>query len=170
MIRVSTSEDWEAIIEIYNQAIAEGGCTADLDSVSVDLRKSWLELHTPNQHPIIVSQSTINKAQTTKQITGWCSISPYRSGRKALDGVAEISYYIHRDYRKQGIASELIQYAIDHAGEYGIHSYLAILLDINTPSVKILEKFGFERWGHFPEIATIEEGVCGQFVYGLKIP
>ena len=96
-------------------------------------------------------------------------MSPHRPGRKALRSVAEISYYIHKDHRKKGVANTLISYTIEKAKELGFKNLFTILLDLNKPSIYILEKFGFEKWGHLPDIAEFDDVICGQYIYGRKI-
>ena len=66
-------------------------------------------------------------------------------------------------------SSFLIDHMINDACRIGKKSLLAILLDINTTSVNILKKFGFEQWGYFPDIIELRDRKCGQLVYGLKI-
>ena len=44
-MRTANQDDWARIIEIYNQAVLEGGKTADLEIVSVEQRKEWLNQH-----------------------------------------------------------------------------------------------------------------------------
>ena len=105
IIRIATPNDWQNIIDIYNQAILEGGKTADTERVTIDQRKEWLKLHEQKRYPIFV-------AEINSDIIGWCSISPHRPGRKALEITAEISYYIEKNYNKKGIASVLINTAI----------------------------------------------------------
>ena len=46
---------------------------------------------------------------------------------------------------------------------------MAILLDINEASTRVLKKFGFEKWGHLPNIAEINGSKCGQFIYGKNL-
>ena len=82
--------------------------------------------------------------------------------------IAEISYYIDYSYHNQGIASRLIQHAINDCSRIGKNSLLAVLLDINKPSVSILEKFGFKKWGHYPDIIDLDGKICSQLIYGLK--
>lgn len=161
-IRTATQDDWERIIEIYNQAVLEGEKTADTEPVTIEERKDWLSLHLNKRYPILI-------AEKKSQIVGWCSLSPHRPGRKALEKTAEISYYIHTNYRRQGIASTLITASIETAKQNGITNLFSILLDINKHSITILEKFGFEKWGHLPNIAEINGKVCGQFIYGKNI-
>ncbi len=45
----------------------------------------------------------------------------------------------------------------------------AILLDVNTSSVGILEKFGFEQWGHLPGVADFDGALCGHLYYGRRV-
>ena len=161
-IRTATESDWERIIEIYNQAVLEGEKTADTEPVTVDERKDWLSLHLNKRYPILI-------AEQNSQIVGWCSLSPHRPGRKALEKTSEISYYVDSNFRRQGIASTLITTAIETAKRNGTKNIFSILLDINKHSITILEKFRFIKWGHLPNVAEIKGKTCGQFIYGKGI-
>jgi len=162
IIRTASEADWPRIIEIYNQAILERGKTADTEPVTLNERKGWLSLHLNTKHPILL-------AELESQIVGWCSLSPHRPGRKALERTSEISYYVDNKFRRLGVVSSLINRAIETAEKSGTKNIFAILLDINTVSVTILEKFGFNKWGHLPNVAEIDGKVCGQFIYGKHI-
>ena len=161
-IRPATSQDYSDIIKIYNQAVDEKFATADTEYVTLESRKVWFEQHSPYTYPIYV-------AEKDGEIIGWCSLSPHRPGRKALRSVAEISYYIHTDHRRKGVANKLIIHTIDSAKVLGFRNLIAILLDLNKASIYILEKFGFEKWGHLPLIVEIEGMNCGQYIYGRKL-
>ena len=162
VIRVAGSDDLPALTEIYNQAIALRSATADLEPVTVSERRQWLGAHPADTYPVFV-------AEVSRRVTGYCSLSPYREGRQALRHTAEISYYIHEDWRGRGYGSQLIAHAIEVAPTLGFSVLFAILLDVNTDSVRILEKFGFERWGHLPEVADFDGAICGHFYYGLSL-
>ena len=161
-IRAAQKTDWPKIIEIYNQAVLESGKTADTEPQSVEGRKEWLDQHLNPKYPILL-------AEIDSQIVGWCSLSPHRKGRKALEITAEISYYIDKENRSVGVGKTLIQSAINYAKSNSIKNVFAILLDVNVQSIKILEHFGFEKWGHLPDVAQIDELICGQFIYGKHI-
>ena len=132
-MRTANQDDWARIIEIYNQAVLENGKTADTEPQTVEGRKDWLKLHLNSRYPILL-------AEQNSQIVGWCSLSPHRPGRKALEKTAEISYYVDQNYRGNGIGSLLIKSAIETSRKNGIKNLFAILLDINKSSVSILEK------------------------------
>jgi len=161
-IRSSIENDYLEIVNIYNHAVDEKFATADTEYVSVESKMNWFEQHSIDTYPIYV-------AEENNEIVGWCSLSPHRLGRKALRTVAEISYYIHKDHRRKGIANSLITHTIRKAKQLGFKNLITILLDLNKPSIYLLEKFGFEKWGHLPEIALIDETICGQFIYGKKL-
>lgn len=99
-------------------------------------------------------------------VVGWISLSPYRRERQAFGKTGETSYYIDRRFRNQGIGGKLMEHALIKAPDYGFCTLLAFLLDINTASVGLLEKYGFSRWGYFPGIADFNGFICGQYVYG----
>ena len=161
-IRPSYEKDFSEIIKIYNYAVDEKFATADTEHVTLESKKDWFEHHTAETYPIYI-------AEEEGQVIGWCSLSPHRPGRKALRTIAEISYYIHKDHRRKGVANSLIYHTIESAKVLGFKNLIAILLDLNKASICILEKFGFEKWGHLPEIAQIDEIICGQFIYGKKL-
>ncbi|HEY6436283.1 MAG TPA: GNAT family N-acetyltransferase [Ignavibacteriaceae bacterium] len=162
VVRIANSKDFSEIIKIYNHAVDEKFATADIEHVTLESRKDWLAQHLPETYPIYI-------AEENGQILGWCSLSPHRPGRKALRAVAEISYYVHKDHRRKGVVNSLINHTINSAEELGFKNLISILLDANKISIYILEKFGFERWGHLPEVAQIDGVICGQFIYGKKL-
>ncbi len=161
-IRTASEKDYADIIKIYNHAVDEKFATADSEYVTVESRKEWLVQHSPDSYPIFV-------AEEKNEIIGWCSLSPHRPGRKALRTVAEISYYVHKSHRRKGIANSLIKFALNESKTLGFKNLISILLDVNLISIQLLEKFGFEKWGHLPDIAFIDSTVCGQFIYGKKL-
>ncbi len=161
-IRPAQSGDLPRIVEIYNHAVVQKGATADLTPLSVEDRRQWFAEHESGMYPIWT-------ALTGETVVGWCSLSPYRPGRMALRRTAEISYYVHRDYRGKGVGSALIAHAITQCAPLDITSLFALLLDINIASIKILEKFGFVRWGHMPDIAEIDGTRCGHLIYGRSV-
>lgn len=161
-IRTAEESDWQAIIDIYNQAVDETGKTADTEHQSVESRMFWLSQHLTKKYPILV-------VEVDSQIIGWCSLSQHRPGRQALEITAEISYYIDKEHRQKGIGKLLINKALETAAKNGIKNVFAILLDINELSTKILKDFGFEEWGHLPKVAEINGQTCGQLIYGKHL-
>lgn len=163
-IRTAAADDLEQIVAIYNQAVLKGNCTADTEPLTVSERQNWFNEHTPGKYPIFVITGENNQ-----EIYGWYSISAHRKGRMALAKVAEISYYVDTMQQGKGIGKKLMKHALLEAPRCGLHNLFAILLDTNQISIALLEKHGFEQWGHLPEIAEFPDRICGQFIYGRKV-
>ncbi|HMT28278.1 MAG TPA: N-acetyltransferase family protein [Bacteroidia bacterium] len=161
-IRKSTLQDLEIITDIYNQAIKSKFETADTIEFNFMDRMDWYNNHPPDTYPVYVYE--ING-----KVVGWISISPYRKGREALRLTVEISYYLDQNYRQQGIGSKLIEYAIQACRQLNYKTLIAIVLDKNEASIKLLSKNGFSRWGHLPNIADFDGEECGHFYFGLRI-
>ena len=161
-IRRADYDDLEAMVEIYNQAIETGKCTADTETFSVQDRLPWFEEHQAREYPLYVYE-------IQGRVVGYVHLSSYRSGRKALSAIAEVSYYIHNEYHRRGIGSKLMEYVIKMSRELKYKTLIAILLDWNVPSIGLLEKFGFEKWGCLPDVADFDGEVCSHLYYGVKL-
>ncbi|MEW6094243.1 MAG: N-acetyltransferase family protein [Chloroflexota bacterium] len=160
-VRLAAFTDLPRIVGIYNQAIAAGNATADTIPLTVEQRQNWFQFHTPDAYPIYVYEQD-------GQVLGWLSVNPYR-GRPALSRTAEVSYYVDYSHHGGGIGSALLAHALADALRIGKKVYLAILLEWNVGSIHLLEKYGFERWGHLPEVAEFDGKLCGQFYYGRRV-
>ncbi|WP_033540996.1 GNAT family N-acetyltransferase [Planococcus sp. CAU13] len=61
---------------------------------------------------------------------------------------AMIGYAVDRKYNGQGYATEAIRLAVDYAfKKLGLHRIEAGVMPHNAPSIRVLEKAGFEREG-----------------------
>ena len=160
-LRRARADDLPNITDIYNQAILAGGQTATTEPVDEQERAKWLARH-DSRYPVFV-------LETGAEVIGWLSFSPHRPGRSALRFTAEISYYLHQHWQGRGVGNHLIREALAVGRDLGFKTLFAILLDVNQPSVRLLEKHGFTRWGHLPRIAQLDGRECGQYYYGRRI-
>jgi|SoiMetStandDraft_5_1073268.scaffolds.fasta_scaffold87285_2 Sortase and related acyltransferases len=161
-IRAATITDLPAIVAIYNEAVAQRFATADLDPVTIADRSQWFHDHDPASYPIFV-------AEREGTVAGWCSLSAHRPGRAALRRTAEISYYVRAADRGRGVATALVQHAIDQAPRLGKHVLFGILLERNDASIRLLKKCGFQLWGRLPDVALIEGELVSHVYYGRSV-
>ncbi len=161
-IRIATFNDLEALVSIYNQAITAVQKTADTTPVTVEERVKWFKDHSPEKYPILV-------AETSDVVVGYLTLSAYRPGRMALRYTAEVSYFVHFEHQRQGIASDLLKHALGMCPSLEIVNLFAILMDTNIGSIKLLEANGFKKWGHLPRVANFDGIEVGHFYYVLRI-
>lgn len=162
IIRTALHEELPAIVEIYNQGVMTRISTGDTDTVAVAERIEWFDEHQSDAYPLLV-------AEVNGIVVGWGSLSPYRPGRRAFLRTVEISYYIHNSYKRRGIASGLITSLLKKCSELGSRSVFAIVLSENLASISLLEKFGFEQWGHLPAVAEIDGKKLDHLYYGKTL-
>jgi phosphinothricin acetyltransferase len=160
-IRIAEDNDLAAITAIHNHAILEPYTNAYTETFKPGDRDKWFDEH-KGTCPIYV-------ALENNEVVGWLSVSPYRSGRAALSRTKEVSYYVHKDHRGKGIASALLQYVKGKINELESSVYIAVVLDKNDASIKLLEKNGFCLWGHLPGIACFNgNDICGHYYFGWQ--
>lgn len=161
-LRKAELSDLPNIVAIYNQAVPTRRSTANTIPWTVESRTTWFNDHEPDKHPIFV-------AEVDGQVVGWCSLSVYRPGRLALRFTAEMSYYIDDNFQRQGIGQTLIRHAIEVCPSLRIKNIIAVIIDRNEPSRKLLEKLGFERWAYLPRVLDFDGQEFGEYYYGIRV-
>jgi len=152
MIRPALPTDLPTITAIYNDAILEGGFTGDLTAVSLASRQTWLAEHQDNYGVFVV--------EPAGEVMGYVSVSPYRKGRQAFATTCEVSYYVARGSRGQGLGKALLHHGLAHAQNAGFAVAVAILLGGNARSIALLQRFGFAESGRIQHAACI----FGQYI------
>lgn len=160
-LRHATEDDLPRIVEIYNQSIPSRQATAELEPVTVEDRRTWLQSHSPSRYPLWVSEES-------GQITGWVALRPFY-GRPAYRQTAEISVYVAPEAQKRGLAGLLVQAMADTCPALGIKTLLAFVFGHNAPSLKVFERTGFERWGHLPDVAQLDADSRDLIILGRKV-
>lgn len=162
-IRKAVEADVPFLTKVYNQAIADGRCTCDTESVSEAERYAWMLEHSgTSRYPIFICEDG-------GASVGYAYFSPYRPGRKAVAHVAEISCYLDFPMKGKQLGSYLLGEMLKTAPEFGISVLIAILLDCNQASIALLKKFGFHEWGRMPQIARLPSGSVDHLIYGLRL-
>ena len=159
MIRIARLADLPAIVAIFNEALAAGLAIADATPVSVESRQKWFISHEPTRHPIYIWKES-------GEVRAWCSLCPYREGRRPVRFTAEISCFVRADSRQKGIATNLIAHCVNAGASLRLKTLVAVVLDRNLPGCNLLEKLGFERWGLLPRVAEFDGVECGHVYYG----
>jgi phosphinothricin acetyltransferase len=160
-IRDAEIIDLTAIIDIYNSTIPGRMVTADIEPVSVESRIPWFNDHSPSFRPLWV-------VEINSEICAWVSYQSFY-GRPAYNATAEVSIYIHHDYRGKKLGKYLIQKAIDACPKLEIKTLLGFIFGHNEPSLKLFASFGFEKWAHLPNVAELDGVERDLLILGKRI-
>lgn len=159
--RNATIYDLPAIVSIYNSTIPSRMVTADTEEISVESRTAWFAEHSATCRPLWV-------VEKDGEICGWLSFQSFY-GRPAYSSTAEISIYLHEDYRGTGLGKVLLQKAIEACPELHIKNVLGFIFAHNTASLQLFKRFGFEKWAHLPKVAELDGVERDLIILGKRI-
>jgi L-amino acid N-acyltransferase YncA/predicted O-methyltransferase YrrM len=148
IIRDAGEADLPVIVEIYNATVPTRMVTAELEPTTVEARLPWFREHSPEQYPFWV-------AELDGRVIGWLDFKKFQS-RRAYHGTAEISIYVDEKFRRRGVGQRLLEQAITRAPSLGITALVGLIFGHNEASLKLFQRFGFERWAFLPAVAQLD--------------
>lgn len=144
-IRPATAKDIPALLEIYNYEVINGVATLDLTPRTLPEWETWFMEHQTAEHFIMT-------AEINGMPAGYASLSEYRS-KEAYRSTAELSVYVGHEFRRQGVASALIDEVLKIARSTGtLHSVVSVITSGNEASERLHEKFGFKSCGTLHQV------------------
>lgn len=153
MHRNAVASDLPRIVEIYNHAVATRKCSCDLEPTTVQARRPSFETHTPEHRPLWVAEDS---SKPGLGAIGYLGFFHFMNERPGYFITADLAIYLHPDYQRCGLGSYLLDQAVQRAPALGIETLSATIFASNEASIRLFEKFGFERWGLMPRVARLE--------------
>lgn len=143
LIRKADRGDAQRIAEIYNHYVLHSTVTFDAEPKTVEDRLDWLAEH-DELHPVLVGE-------LSGAMVAWGSLSKW--GKKAAyEHSVEVSVYVDKDARGQGIGVTLTHALIEEATRLGHHALVNQIVSDNEVSLRLSEHLGFERVGVLREV------------------
>ena|SRR5208282_3470669 len=143
IIHPASLADVTDINAIFNYYVAHSTCVWTTNPSSEAERKAWYQEHGESM-PILV-------ARYGGSVVGWGALSSFRTAY-TIAGTLEDSIYVHHDFLRQGIGSRLLTELIDAARQKGLRSILANISADQEPSIRLHEKFGFQKVAHLRQV------------------
>jgi phosphinothricin acetyltransferase len=160
-IRDAREADLARVVAIYNEAIPGRLATADTEPVSVASRLAWFAEHSPARRPLWV-------AEREGVTVGWLSFQSFY-GRPAYAATAEVSIYVSATAQRGGVGARLLARAVERAPGLGLATLVAFVFGHNTPSLTLFERHGFDRWGHLPRVARLDDVERDLVILGRRV-
>src|SRR5215470_5168978 len=142
--RNATRSDAAAIAEIYNQGIEDRVATFETRLRTGTEVEAWFD----NVHPVIV-------VELGKRIVAFASTSTYRP-RECYRGIAEVSLYVDRSFRRQGAGSVGMRAIIDAAEKAGFWKLLSRVFLENQASRGMIARAGFREVGIYEKHGQLD--------------
>ena len=83
----------------------------------------------------------LSDEENRARVVGWCDISPM--DREGFTHRGRLGMGVHKDFRRRGIGTRLIDEATSRAKEMGLERVQLEVFASNTPAIKLYEKLGF---------------------------
>ena len=135
--------DWERVRAIYQQGIAAGQATFELEVPTWD---QWDARHHPFARLV---------ARTESRVVGWAALSPV-SGRCCYAGVAEVSVYVDAEHHSQGVGRQLLLATIAESERRGIWTLQGGAFAENEASLRLQRACGFRVVGKRERIGQLQ--------------
>ena len=135
-------EDWTAVKNIYELGIATGIATFE---TAAPTWEQWDNNHLALGRLVAVSNQAV---------IGWAALTPI-SNRCIYQGVAEVSIYIHPDYRGKGIGKLLLKNLVFESEKADIWTLHSAIFRENIGSIALHKKIGFRMIGYREKIGKL---------------
>ena len=146
-IRVAAPGDAAAICTIYNQGIEDRIATLETELRTPEERRRWMAARA-SRHPVVV-------AVTDDQVVGWGSLNSFNP-RPAYDHVVDLSVYVERGWRGQGVGRVLMQHLMELATTLGYHKIVLATFPYNEAGVSLYRRMGFIPVGVYHEQGQLD--------------
>lgn len=142
-IRKVKPEDARQIAEIYNYYVLETHHSFENEALSVNDMMDRIDAITESC-PFLVCEND-------GEIFGFAYGTHYKP-RSAYKHSVEVSVYLKNDSKQKGIGTKLYEKLFKEIDKMDVHAIIAGISLPNEASIKLHEKFGFEKVAHFREV------------------
>jgi phosphinothricin acetyltransferase len=153
-LRPATSGDADAICRIYNQGIEDRLATLETERRTPAERRQWLAARGA-RHPVIVAEPAERGPGSADGLAGWASLNSFNP-RAAYDHVADLSVYVDRAWRGQGVGHQLLESLIERGRSIGYHKLVLAAFPFNAAGMALYERLGFSRVGVYREQGLLD--------------
>lgn len=149
IVRRADSGDAAAICGIYNPYVTQTTITYEFEAVDRAEMGRRMDSVMGLGLPYLVYEMA--EEGEKRRVVGYCYASPWRL-RPAYLHTVETSVYVDKAYAGQGIGERLYRSLLADLRDRGVHVAIGGIGLPNAESVRLHQKLGFRRVGHFPEV------------------
>jgi len=143
MIRPFEIKDTQALLDIYNYYVLNTIVTFDVEPLTLSAFEAKLT-RINNKYPVLIFEDA-------GELLGYAYGSKWRP-KPAYSKTVETTVYIKNGFGGRQIGSKLYEALLDILKRENYHIALGGLTLPNAASVKLHEKFGFEKVAHFKQV------------------
>ena len=142
LINEMQPDDWLLVRAIYLEGMATGKATFETEAPSWE---EWNASHLGFARLV---------ARDEDRLIGWAALSEV-SRRQVYSGVAEVSVYVARDNRRQGVGRALLERLITESEQNRIWTLQASVFPENVATIALHRACGFREVGRRERISKL---------------
>lgn len=143
-VRPATPDDAAAVADIYNYYIANSHATFELDAINDGEMLRRMQDGWKAGYPFLVYEEN-------GEVLGYAYGRQFRPRRAYLHTI-EVSVYIRNGSEGKSIGTRLYERLFEEIGKGDFHAIIGGISLPNDASVRLHEKFGFEKVAQFREV------------------
>ena len=151
-----------AILEIFNEAIANSTALYDYAPRPFESMEPWFKAKQLGGYPVI------GAVDASGHLLGFASYGTFRD-RPAYKYSVEHSVYVHHRHRGRGLGQALLQELIRAAQFQQMHVMIGGIDTTNAGSISLHEKLGFSHAGTIPQAGFKFGRWCDLSFYQLTL-
>jgi len=144
-VRDAVEADVDAILEIYNEVIANSTAVYATEPVPLSERLSWFKERRARGYPVLV-------ATKGSVVVGFASFGEWRGAWHGFRYTVEHSVHVRADERGRGVGFDLVEALFPYARARNVHVMVGGIDAANLDSIRFHERLGFRRVAHFHEV------------------
>ena len=144
IIRPANFSDATEIASIYNNYILTSHATFEVSTLDRSEMEQRMHESVDHGYPFIV-------ADNDERVDGFCYGRQFRP-RSGYRHAVEVAVYVREGSKRLGLGFSLYRTLIPKLFNDGFHTIIATISLPNDASVRLHEKFGFEKAGQFREV------------------
>lgn len=161
----------EQIVDIYNYYVLHTTVSFHTEPLTLDEMRAQLfdlpahycsyaiiehaeERDTDEQSVAGASDSlneSVIRANDSGILVGYILLTRHKA-KQAYDTTAEITIYLKPEQAGKGIGSRALVFIEQAAQQHGFHVLVATVCADNTSSIRLFERYGYEKCAHFREV------------------
>jgi L-amino acid N-acyltransferase YncA len=142
--RLATPDDAAFLAAIYNEGIEDRVATFETRPRSEEDVRGWFD----GWHPVVV-------VEEQGQIVAFASTSMYRP-RDCYAGIAEVSVYVARRFRRHGAGRIALSELIEQAQAKGFWKLVSRIFPENLASRALIRSLGFREVGIYQKHGQLD--------------
>jgi len=135
--------DLEEVKDIYNHYILHSTATFHTECITIGELRETIPISHPKYKSFLI--------RADGQTCGFCYTCAFKK-RQAYDRCAELTIYLKPAFFGRGIGTMTMQMMEQVAQSSGIKVLIGIISGENQPSIRLFEKCGYEKCGHYRQV------------------